>query len=232
MPKLGDIAKNERRRAERRVTSLRIKMYSAGREERKNIQSQIESIESLIKETRAYEGGKRIAGRTVESRRAAVEALHNINEQVELLGRNRNETQRRRNFVLQEKIRAVSRGEEVDDISESEMRSFFRATQEAWEGAPVEERYQRIMDYYGTNDLNLLWDIVMENNRNAIELLSVLESGESLTQEQRDFLMQLKANEDEQEKTYRNRENSPIKGKVASSIKRLTRGDVLEALGR
>lgn len=230
MASLGDIARNERRKAERRVTALEIKMYSASdSSERQKIANQIQTMREAMAETRMFVSGRSGERRSVESRSEAVEYLKELNNQFETAGRGASVSQERRNLVLQREISAVSRGEEVDDMSETDMRVFWRATQDAWEGAPIEQRYERIYEYYGTRDLNKIYRLALEDNDKIAEILDRLDSGERLTKEQREFLSKIKRTEDEQEKAYRNSSGSPIRGKIASNVKPLTRQRVQEA---
>ena len=218
MATLGNRAKAARRAAQRRLTELGMQYNASTNEQTRNaIQARINDINQAINETRLYSNGKRIAGRTTEQREAAVNRLKELNATVELP---RTSSVRRSNAVFKRNINAVSRGESIDVMTEGQARSFWRATQKAWEGkGSVKDRYRNIQSYYGTTDLQLIFDAIRFENADVIEVLNKVKEGERLTTEQKEFLQDLIRSDDDLEKRYlSNNGESPIVGMVASSI--------------
>lgn len=230
MATLGNRAKNARRQAERRIAELDRQYYAATTEQsRRQIQARINDINEAISETRMYSGGKKIAGRTTAQREAAVARLEDINRSVELP---RYSSIRRSNDVFKRNVNLASKGEATDVMSENELRAFWRATQKAWEGkGSVKDRYREIQQYYGTNDLQLIFDVIMEENAGKVMLLNRLKGHERLTGEEKEMLQQLMREDDDLEKRYRaNDDRSPIVGLVASSIDFMSYEEFWEAV--
>lgn len=223
MATLGNRAKAARRAAQRRLTELGMQYNAATTEQTRNaIQARINDINQAISETRLYSNGKRIAGRTKEQREAAVEKLIEFNTTFELP---KVSSVRRSNTVFRRNVNAVSRGETIEAMSQNQLRSFWRATQQAWEGkGSTKERFKNIQKYYGTNDLQLIFDAIRFENADVIDLLNKVKAREQLTTEQKMFLQDLIRNDDDLEKRYRkNDEDSPLIGMVASSIPSMTK---------
>lgn len=220
---LGNRAKAARRAAQRRLTELGMQYNAATTEQSRNaIQARINDINQAISETRLYSNGKRIAGRTKEQREAAVNKLIEFNTTFELP---KVSSVRRSNTVFRRNVNAVSRGETIEAMSQNQLRSFWRATQQAWEGkGSTKERFKNIQKYYGTNDLQLIFDAIRFENADVIDLLNKVKAREQLTTEQKMFLQDLIRNDDDLEKRYRkNDEDSPLIGMVASSIPSMTK---------
>lgn len=230
MATLGNRAKNARRQAERRVNEL-TRQYNAATTEqsRAQIKKRINDINAAISETRMYSGGKKIAGRTTAQREAAVARLEDINRGIELP---RYSSQRRANDVFKRNVTMVSRGAVVEGMSENELRAFWRATQKAWEGkGSVKDRYKEIQKYYGTTDLQLIFDIMSQENADKINILNKARSHERLTAEEKQMMQEMMREDDDLDKRYRaNDENSPIVGLVASNIKFMSREEFWEAV--
>lgn len=215
---LGNRAKAARRAAQRRLTELGMQYNAATTEQtREAIQARINDINQAISETRLYSNGKRIVGRTKEQREAAVERLKEFNTTFELP---KVSSVRRSNTVFRRNVDAVSRGETIEAMSQNQLRSFWRATQQAWEGkGSTKDRFKNIQKYYGTNDLQLIFDAIRFENADVIDLLNKVKNREQLSTEQKVFLQDLIRNDDDLEKRYRkNDEDSPLIGMVASSI--------------
>lgn len=223
MATLGNRAKAARRAAQRRLTELGMQYNAATTEQSRNaIQARINDINQAISETRLYSNGKRIAGRTKEQREAAVDKLIEFNTTFELP---KVSSVRRSNTVFRRNVNAVSRGETIEAMSQNQLRSFWRATQQAWEGkGSTKERFKNIQKYYGTNDLQLIFDAIRFENADVIDLLNKVKAREQLTTEQKMFLQDLIRSDDDLEKRYRkNDEDSPLIGMVASSIPSMTK---------
>lgn len=215
---LGNRAKAARRAAQCRLTELGMQYNAATTEQTRNaIQELINDINQAISETRLYSNGKRIAGRTKEQREAAVKWLKGFNTTFKLP---KSSSVRRSNTVFRRNVDAVSRGETIESMSQNQLRSFWRATQQAWEGrGSTKERFKNIQKYYGTNDLQLIFDAIRFENAGVIDLLNKVKNREQLSTEQKVFLQDLIRNDDDLEKRYRkNDEESPLIGMVASSI--------------
>ena len=56
----------------------------------------------------------------------------------------------------------------ASSYTEAEMRTFFRATQSAWQGKEYTNRYQAIMEYYDVTDLRAFIEAVLKVNPDAI----------------------------------------------------------------
>lgn len=222
MTTLGNRAKAARRAAQRRLTELGMQYNAATTEQTRDaIQARINDINQAISETRLYSNGKRIAGRTKEQREAAVNRLIEFNTTFELP---KTSSVKRSNSVFKRNINAVSRGESIDVMTEGQARSFWRATQKAWEGkGSVKDRYRNIQNYYGTNDLQLIFDAIRFENADTIEVLNKVKDGERLTREQKEFLQDLIRSDDDLENRYLDNDNSPLVGMVASSIPAMTK---------
>lgn len=222
MARIADRAKNVRRMGQRRIEALRLDMQVTRSDSRRQeIQTQIDEVSELIKQTRAYENGKLIRDRTQQERLEAVEKLESLSKSLPTRARNKAESVKRSNLQKIQEIRIASRGQDLDTATEIQARSFMRATQRAWEGKSG-DRYELIMEYYGTRDLNEIWDAVMSLNANEINLLEKMSSDIPLTQEEKKLMQDLKRTDDEQEKRYKlSGTNSPIVGSIASLIKEL-----------
>ena len=226
----GNRAKNARRKAERRIAELGRQFYAATTEQsREKIQQQINDIKTAIAETRMYgANGKKIAGRTLEDRKAAIDRLEDINKEIEIP---RYSSTRRSNDVFRRNVNIVSSGGETDVMTETDMRAFWRATQKAWEGkGSRKDRFKQIQEYYGTNDLQLIFDIVMQENADNINLISKVENNERLTGEEKRMLQDLMRKDDDLEKKYLENENSPLVGMIASNIPHMSRAEFWEAV--
>lgn len=216
MATLGNRAKNARKQAERRKAFIAQKMQHADADRQQAYIRQLDHYNDVIERTRAYSGGKKIQNRTAAERAAAVAELEALNRETFTA------TQERRaakgsNTQFKAEIKAVSGGQIIEGKTETQVRVFFRATQRAWEGKPVSQRYEAIMDYYKEYDLNVIWDRVMQLNEQQIDLINDI-NDENLTPEQRAYKESLKAFEDDQEKAYRSFMNSPTIGSVASNV--------------
>lgn len=229
MATLGNRAKAARRAAQRRLTELGMQYNAATTEQSRNaIQARINDINQAISETRLYSNGKRIAGRTTAQRKAAVDKLEEFNTTFELT---RVSSVKRSNAVFKRNINAVSRGESIDVMTEGQARSFWRATQKAWEGkGSVKDRYRNTQSHYGTTDLQLLFDAIRFENADTIEVLNKIKEGERLTREQKEFLQDLIRSDDDLEKRYLDNNNSPLVGMVASSIPVMTKARFREII--
>lgn len=223
MATLGNRAKNARRQAERRITELGRQYNAATTEQsREQIQARINDIKEAISETRLYTGGKKILGRTDKQRNAAVTRLENLNKDIELP---RYSSVRASNAMFVRNMEAASRGAATQAISQNAAHAFMRATQEAWEGkGSVRERYNRIKDYYGTRDLQLIFDAIYFENKKKIVVLNKVEAREQLTLEEKQMMQEMMRTDDDLEKRYRKDDkNAPLKGMVASSIPAMTK---------
>jgi len=222
MARIADRAKNVRRMGQRRIEALRLDMQVTRSDSRRQeIQTQIDEVSELIKQTRAYENGKLVRDRTQQERLEAVEKLESLSKSLPTRARSKAESVKRSNLQKMQEIRIASRGQDLETATEIQARSFMRSTQRAWEGKSG-DRYELIMEYYGTRDLNEIWDAVMALNSAEISLLEKMSNDIPLTQEEKKLMQELKRTDDEQEKRYKlSGTNSPIVGSIASLIKEL-----------
>lgn len=231
MATLGARAKSARRAAQRRIVELSIQLDNASSTDTKvEISRRITRMEELISQTRMYEGGKRIVGRTVDERKAAVTELEDLNKDIKL---SRTSGVRASNSVFMKNIYEVSHGSKIDEMTEGEMRSFWRATQKTWEGRAktTADRYGLIKDYYGTSNLKDIFDAIVALNSDKIELLSVIQEGGRLTDEQKELAQSIMRSDDEMVKKYSKNEDSPLVGAVRSSIPEMTKRDFQTVIG-
>lgn len=222
MARIADRAKNVRRMGQRRIEALRLDMQITRSDaRRKEIQTQIDEVSELIKQTRAYENGKLVRDRTQQDRLEAVEKLESLSKTLPTRARSKEQTIKRSNLQRIQEIRIASRGQDLESTTEIQSRAFMRSTQRAWEGKSG-DRYELIMEYYGTRDLNSIWDAVMELNADELNLLAKMTNDIPLTTEEKKLMQELKRTDDEQEKRYKlSGTNSPIVGSIASLIKEL-----------
>ena len=220
MATLGARTKSARRAAQRRIAELNFQLENASNSDTQTeISRRITRMEDLIKQTRMYEGGKRIVGRTVEQRESAVTELEDLNKGIKL---SRGSGIAASNRVFRENVREVSRGNKIDVMSEGEMRTFFRATQESWGGSDsVKDRFRAIQKDYGQN-LQSVFDAASELNADLISLLADVEEGKPLDKEQKALYGTLMRNDDEMEKRYRKDDpQSPVIGRISSNIRKM-----------
>lgn len=222
MTTLGNRAKAARRAAQRRLTELGMQYNAATTEQtREAIQARINDINQAISETRLYSNGKRIVGRTKEQRQAAVDKLINFNTTFELPKVPR---VRQSNNAFIRNMRSASKGSPTNEISQNAAHAFMRATQKAWEGkGSVNDRYKNIKEYYGTSDLQLIYNAIYFENKEKIIVLNKVEAHEQLTREQKEMMQTMMREDDDLEKRYRkNDEDAPLIGLVASNIPAMT----------
>ena len=216
---LGAWSKAARRAATRRVAVLREIAKEADSDMRHDIQQQISNFERLQGLTRLYSGGKRIPGRTVEERRQAVIELERAVKAAPTRREAGDYLDTRSNAVFINDLKVASSGAKIESMSEVEARMFMRATQRAWEGVEKDKRFEAIMERYNVRSLDLLFKRFKRENAEQIELVQRLQDGatpDDLTPEQKELLMQLKAEDDSQFARYRpNDPSSPAIGSVA-----------------
>lgn len=222
MARIADRAKNVRRMGQRRIEALRLDMQVTRSDSRRQeIQTLIDEVSELIKQTRAYENGKLVRDRTQQDRLEAVEKLESLSKSLPTRARSKAESVKRSNLQKIQEIRIASHGQDLETVTEIQARAFMRSTQRSWEGKSG-DRYELMMEYYGTRDLNEIWDAVMALNANEISLLEKMSSDIPLTLEEKKLMQELKRTDDEQEKRYKlSGTNSPIVGSIASLIKEL-----------
>jgi len=210
-------AKAARRAAERRIVAQRIELARTTDERaRARIETTIGKLQSLAEQTRLYSGGKRIAGRTEAFREAAISQLELLNKSVGTRGRNRAFES---NKQFAEQVRTASAGLKTDTMKEMQARGFMRATQASWEGKDVQTRYAAMQEHYGTSNLRDIFDAFDFYFGKKIEVLEKAQRDEPLTEEEKKLLIDLKRQEDEQEKSYRKDDpNAPKTGSIAANI--------------
>jgi hypothetical protein len=121
-------------------------------------------------------------------------------------------------------MRSASKGSPTNEISQNAAHAFMRATQKAWEGkGSVNDRYKNIKEYYGTSDLQLIYNAIYFENKEKIIVLNKVEAHEQLTREQKEMMQTMMREDDDLEKRYRkNDDDAPLIGLVASNIPAMT----------
>lgn len=222
MASLGNRAKNARLQASRRITELGVQYRAATTElSHEQILSKMNDIKAAITETRTF-SGRKLTSSTIAQREAAVVRLEDINRAFEMPD---TPSVRGSNSVFIRNMKSASRGEPTQEISQNAVHAFMRATQEAWQGkGEVRDRYNAMKTYYGTTDLQLIYDAVYYENKKKITVLNKVKAGERLTLEEKQMMQEMRREDDDLEKRYRkNDEESPLVGMVARNIPYMTR---------
>lgn len=208
-------AKAARRAAERRILAQRIELSRTTDERTKaRIETTIGKLRSLAEQTRLYSGGKKIAGRTTAFREAAISQLELLNKSVGTRGKSR---AFEINKQFAEQINTATGGTKIDTMTENQARSFLRVTQRSWEGKDVQTRYVAMQEFYGTSSLRDIFDAFDFYFGKQVEVLEKAQRNEQLTDEEKALLIDLKREDDEQEKRYRKDDaTAPKKGSIAS----------------
>lgn len=162
--------RNEVRKAQRRIKAIK-KLLEASQSTaaQQRLKSQIDTYNSAIEATRTYSSktGKKI--RTQAEVSQNIDALSRINEQnSQLVNVSAKARQLRANKATQKMISMASssKTENASPYTKTQVQIFYRATQKAWQNAPLEGRNQAILDYYGMTSLQEVFEQVTGNQRN------------------------------------------------------------------
>lgn len=173
-------ARSLRKKAERRIASLKKQKKAAqSKEYKKQLQRDIRRLQDAARGTRTYSAktGKRV--RTAEQVSKGISKLRSLVEEFPLRGlekRNHSFAMRinlAKNRSLQGPTRNAGRtlGEEMSGLTSDEVKVFYRATQHVWDNdkVPVEKRNEAIEAHYkeliGTRDLQKIFYYVLSNQR-------------------------------------------------------------------
>lgn len=162
-----------RKKAKRRIASLQKEMGKADNErERFFLQQQIDKLRSDIQMT--YQINPETHKATGYSRDTLEIAKQNLTRQIRSsdIG---SSSQSRKNFLTQQELNNAESyffiGPTQSEFTEEEVKIFYRATQEAWEGkGNYRDRNRLILEYYGKSDLRSFVREVLDMNKKAVDL--------------------------------------------------------------
>ena len=175
----------ERNKAIRRVEGLRAELSESKwtESDKKAIERRIGEYERLIDQTRIFQDGKRVEGRTREMARAAAETMRDLNRETGV----RREMRKlehfedtkgdMRNAIFQTEMNiasvggkpTVSIGEKSFQMTDAQVRVFYRAYQNLWNtgNVPVSQRNERILEKGGFASLEEAFAVAMGTGDNA-----------------------------------------------------------------
>lgn len=188
-------ARNERRKAQRRIKALEQQMQKAGNSKtRSKLKGRIEELTKAVESTRMYstETGKRV--RTQSDVARNIEQLSRINSDFSYLTK----SQTRSNKSVEIEINRASVGES-SMYTNTQVKVFYRATQKAWQNSPIADRNKAILDYYGEKSLKKVFEDVVNNeqNSNVQKAIEILQNGSEYSDEEKAWaLEQLQDNDD------------------------------------
>lgn len=169
-------ARNLREKAQRRVNDLKKSMNEATSPAvKERIRKDIKRIQRGMSDTRTYSTrtGKRM--HTSKQVERGIDRLSRLLERFPLTTpKSKNESfETRMHMATNQRFQGPTLnprrtvGEEMAGITRAEVQVFYRATQKAWENAPIEQRDEAIMRYYKQRDLQQLFEDIMANERNT-----------------------------------------------------------------
>lgn len=148
---------NERRRAKRLAARIEKQQFGTARE-RSAAQSYVESLQKQIERTYVTKGA------TLEE---ATKAAKSLGVQTR---REVKTASQRANEIFTRELRLASAGEEsiLGEMGQKYVKIFYAATQNIWEGQPLEMRNKAILAAFGTDSLREAFMSVLWQNRAAI----------------------------------------------------------------
>lgn len=181
----SDYIYNERRRAKRLVNRLELDIVSMTGAEKRATRSLINALNREIQKTYAPRKGTR---RAEERQMSAVKALERITRGT---GRNATLTRAERNeAVFRHQLNLASKGNVSifgrGEEARMKAKVFFRSTQDIWQGLPNEQRLQAIKNFYGTEDLNAIFDAVIDANAEVL-MQAERDRAEYISTDENDF---------------------------------------------
>ena len=162
--------RNEARKAQRRIKALKQQLDIAqSPSAQQRLKSQIDLYNSAIEATRTYSAktGKKIRNKSEIQQN--IEYLSRLNEQnAQLVSGSAKARQLRANKATEKMINMASsrKTEEAAPYTRTQVQIFYRATQEAWQNSPLENRNQAILNYYGMTSLQEVFEQVTGDQRN------------------------------------------------------------------
>lgn len=162
----------ERKKAKRRIARLEKEISKTGSEkERVFYEQQVRSLREQVSKTYEFNPlTHKATGYTKDDIRMAARNLTRMNVSSEI-GRT---SQSRKNFITQQELNTAksyhSGIQSIGEFTSEEVRIFYRATQEAWQGlSSKEDRNKTILEYYGRSDLRDFVREVLDMNKEAVE---------------------------------------------------------------
>lgn len=147
---------NARRRAKRALARLDRDIESGKVKRTRQVTAYRRQIMQQIKES--YQGARPSEAKVTEAKAAAA----NLNRYTVTA---RSTAVERRNVIFRANLKAGSSG--AGTIPKENIQLFWNATKHAWAGRG-RDRYAAIQRYYGTNDLQEIFNKVMEVNKDAL----------------------------------------------------------------
>lgn len=188
--------RNEVRKAQTRINAMQKQLANVRTTAaKKRIQAQIDSYKNKVESTRTYsaETGKRIRSKAEVSQNVSELAKMNV-EYSNLVRGSAMARQRRANIITQEDINQASLRVPTQETpyTKTQVQIFYRATQKAWQNAPLDKRNEAIMSYYGVSDLRSFFEGVVSEQRNLdVQKARELINDKDATDEQRAWAMQV-----------------------------------------
>ena len=157
---------NIRRRAKRYIKSLEKVRNKQHGKARKATNAYLRKLRSEVKKTYIK---KRTSSESERASKVA-QSLNNL-----LPSEVQRNAQKRKNFVFQQEINAASQGQPSQigrdtDTARDLIKTFYRATQEYWEGKS--DKNQSILEGLGVNDLREAFRLVLSKNADAIKKIN------------------------------------------------------------
>ena len=165
------LKRNEVRKAQRRINAIQHQLELAQTPAaQQRLRAKIDSYNSAIEATRTYssETGKKI--RTKAEVQQNIESLSRMNDQnAQLVRGSAMARQLRANKVTEKMINMASskKTENASTYTEAQVHIFYRATQEAWQNVPLENRNQAILDAMGMTSLQEAFEMITKDPRNV-----------------------------------------------------------------
>lgn len=147
---------NARRRAKRALARLDRDIESGKVKRTRQVTAYRREIMQQIKES--YQGARPSEAKATEAKAAAA----SLNRYTVMA---RSTAVERRNAIFRANVKAGSSG--AGTIPKENIQLFWNATKHAWAGRG-RDRYGSIMKYYGTNDLQAIFESVMKQNKEAL----------------------------------------------------------------
>lgn len=210
--------RNEVRKAQRRINALKQQLAIAqSPAAQQRLKAQIDRYNSAIEATRTYsaETGKKIRNKAEVQQ--SIESLSRMNEQnSQLVSGSAKARQLRANKATEKMINMASsrKTEEASPYTRTQVQIFYRATQEAWQNSPLENRNQAILNYYGMTSLQEVFEQVTgdQRNKDVQRAMDIVSNPQDFSEEDRKWAFDvIQDNEDEYQ-------ISPPKGGSAASI--------------
>lgn len=172
--KLSEVSKEEKKRIiqerkkSRKALNIALQVAdnflesdSLSKKQKEGIENYKRSIKDTLKESYSKKGKYSISTAELEKRANFAKELSNNSFDTDVM---------RKNKIFQRDINQATVGG-VSTKSKAEAKIFYSATKEIWNGLPISERNQALLDYFNVETISEAWDIVMqdENVKKALE---------------------------------------------------------------